>query len=251
MKYIVIEDERFAYNEIKRMMGKLRPDYELVGWAQGVEQAVTLLRQAHADLVFADIRLADGLCFDAFEQCHTNTPVIFTTAYDDYAIKAFKLNSVDYLLKPIDEGELSDALDKMEHNRGISALSDSYNQLAESYRGNTRKNRFLIHFGDEYRYVDTDDIAFFYSEDKATFLHTATGRRYVIDYSLDQLGPTLDSHLFFRASRGCIVNIKAITKVSRFFAGRLRLTLKPDCPQKVTVSRARANEFLAWLDDKR
>lgn len=251
MKYIIIEDERFAYSEIKRMIGKLRPDYELVGWAQDVEQAVTLLKQSHADLAFADIRLADGLCFDAFEQCHTNTPVIFTTAYDDYAIKAFKLNSIDYLLKPIDEDDLSYALDKMERNKGISPLSDCYNQLVENYRGNTQKNRFLIHFGDEYRYVDTEAIAFFYSEDKATYLSTAVGRHYVIDYSLEQLGPMLDPRLFFRASRGCIVNIKAISKVSRFFAGRLRLTLTPECPQKVTVSRARANEFLAWLDDKR
>jgi len=247
-RYVIIEDERFAYEELKRMMRNLRPDYELTGWAQTTEQATLLIRQNAAELIIADIRLADGLCFDVFEQCHTDTPVIFTTAYDEYAIKAFRLNSIDYLLKPVDEDELSRAISKFERNALVRPSSAAYGQMAHTYMQSMKKNRFLVQIGDNFRYVETADIAAFYSEDKATFLHTFTGKRYIINHSLEQIEAMIDGQMFFRASRSCIANIKAVKRVSRFFGGKLHVTLEPDCGQKVSVSRARATDFLNWMD---
>ena len=148
--YIIIEDERFAYEELKRMMLKLRPDYVLAGWAQGIEQAIPLVEQDVAALIIADIRLTDGLCFELFKQVPTDTPVIFTTAYDEYALKAFKVNSVDYLLKPIDERELAEAIDRFERNRLTRPTSANYNRLVDTYMLGQRKNRFLIRIGDEF-----------------------------------------------------------------------------------------------------
>lgn len=248
-RYIVIEDERFAFDELKRMMQKLRPDYVLAGWAQGVEQAVLLLEQTGLDLIITDIRLADGLCFDVFDRVPTSAPVIFTTAYDEYALSAFKLNSVDYLLKPIDEADLQRALSKFERNGLVRAGSQQYAQVERSYMSRTLKSRFLIRVGDTFRYVPTADVAFFYSVDKTTYIGTLDGKNHIIDYSLDSLEAVLDPRIFFRVSRGCIANIKTISRVSKFFGGRLNVCFKPECPVKVTVSRNRATDFLRWMDD--
>lgn len=245
--YIIIEDERFAHDELLRMMRKLRPHYTAVGWAQSVEQAVMLVAQGGYDFIITDIRLSDGLCFDVFERQHTDAPVIFTTAYDEYAIKAFSLNSIDYLLKPVEEGDLADALDKLEKNMLVRTNSTRYADMAQSYMSHTRKNRFLIRMGDTYRYVLTADIACFYSEDKATFLCTMEGKRHIIDYSLDQIEPMLSAEQFFRLSRACIANIRSIGRVSKYFGGRLSVELTPLMQERVIVSRSRANDFLTWM----
>lgn len=247
--YIIIEDEQFAHDELKRMMRKLRPDYSAAGWAQSVEQAVALLGRGGCDLIITDIRLSDGLCFDVFERQPTDLPVIFTTAYDEYAIKAFELNSIDYLLKPVEEEDLADALRKLESHSLVSACSARYADMAQSYLSHTRKNRFLIRIGDTYRYVPTTDAACFLSEDKTTYLLTSEGKRYIIDYSLDQIEPMLPEEQFFRLSRACIANIKSIGRVSKYFGGRLSVELLPMPSEKVLVSRGRANCFLKWMDE--
>lgn len=247
-KYLIIENEKFAYAELQRMMTKLRPSYSLVGWAQSVNQAVELLEKENFDFLITDIRLGDGLCFDAFEQHRTSVPVIFTTAYDEYAIKAFELNSIDYLLKPVEESDLSDALRKLETNLLVRTNSAQYSEMAQNYQSHVHKNRFLIRLGDTYRYVLTADTAYFVSEDKTTFLCTLEGKRYIIDYSLDQLEPMLPSEQFFRLSRACIANIKSIGRVSKFFGGRLSVTLSPQTSTPVLVSRSRVGDFLKWMD---
>lgn len=249
IRYIIIEDEHYAYEELKRMMQVQRPDYELMGWAQSIEQAVLLIKQGNADLIIADICLADGSCFEVFEQVTTELPVIFTTAYDEYVLKAFKLNSVDYLLKPIEENELNEALCKFEKNVLVRPTSARYGNLMSTYLGDSGKKRFLIRIGDGFRYIETTDIAFFYSEDKAVYIHTLADRRYIVDYTLEQLEPMLNQRSFFRVSRNCIANIKTVVKVERLFGGRLHPTFKPACPQKVAVSRSRVAAFLEWLDD--
>lgn len=247
-KYLLIEDEHFASEEIRRMMQKIRPDYLPAGWAQSIGQALPLLKQGNADLIIVDIRLSDGLCFEIFEQCPSDTPLIFTTAYDEYALKAFKLNSVDYLLKPVDEKELDAALRKFEHNRCLTSQAPEYRRLERTYLANNRKNRFLIQIGDAYRYVETADIAFFYSEEKYVYLHLFAGQRYIVDYSLGQLEEMLDGATFFRASRNCIANIRSIRKISKHFMGRLKVQFLPECPHEVLVSRNRAEGFLKWVD---
>lgn len=248
-RYIIIEDERFAYEELKRMMQKLRPNYCLAGWAQSINEAVELVSRGGYDFIITDIRLADGLCFDVFERQPTNIPVIFTTAYDEYALKAFSLNSIDYLLKPVEEDDLSDALDKLEHNFLVRTGSPRFAEMAQTYISHTQKNRFLIRIGDTYRYVLTADTAFFYSKDKTSCLCTLAGKCHIIDYPLDYIEPLLDRDMFFRISRNCIANIKTVGRVSRYFGGRLKIKFTVDCPVETTVSRSRTEAFLKWMGD--
>lgn len=248
--YLIIEDEHLAYEELERMMRLLRPDYKLIKWARSTEQAIHLLQQFSPDLVMADIRLADGLCFEIFTQVASDVPVIFTTAYDEYAIRAFKLNGIDYLLKPIEDAELEAALCKFERHQALRASIPLFRKLEQECIGCYSKKRFLIQVGDTYLHVETEDIAFFYSEDKYTYLYRFSGKRYIISYSLDQLEKILDGGLFFRISRCCIVNIRSIVKTSKYFASRLKLQLRPECPHELLVSRGRVSDFLHWMDDK-
>ena len=174
--------------------------------------------------------------------------VIFTTAYDEYAIKAFKVNSVDYLLKPVDEGDLEAALQKFERRSAVRNHSSGLERLRSDFISRNRKNRFLVQAGDSYRHIETKDIAYFYSEEKYTFLHLFSGGRYVIGYSLDQLEGMLDPGMFFRVSRGFITSIDAVVESTRYFGNRMVLRLEPEFPQRVLVSRGRVNAFLRWAD---
>lgn len=247
MKYLIVEDERFAYEEVKRMIAKLRPDYLLEKQTKTVIDTIGFLKSSAVDLILMDIRLADGNCFEIFNHIEVTTPVIFTTAYDEHAIKAFKLNSVDYLLKPFDENELELALIKFEnifHSVSYKTTPKNFEQLLSV----KTKNRFLISKGDNYHYIETKDIAHFYSEGGVVFLHTFMDKRYIINYTLDQLEQQLDSRLFFRVSRNCIGNVKAIENVAKHFNSRLKLSFLPGCPHEVLVSRVRVQDFLKWMD---
>lgn len=247
MRYLIVEDERFAYEELKRMMTKLRPDYVLESHTKTVIDTIGFLKVFTVELILMDIRLADGNCFEIFNQVEVSTPVIFTTAYDEHAIKAFKLNSIDYLLKPFDEKELEGALAKFENIfHSPSYRSDPRN--LEQILSVRTKNRFLISKGENYHYIETTDIAHFYSEDGVVFLHTFGDNRHIINYTLDQLEQQLDNRLFFRVSRNCIGNVKATENVARYFNSRLKLSFQPACPHEVLVSRVRVPEFLKWMD---
>jgi two-component system, LytTR family, response regulator LytT len=247
MNYLIVEDERFAYEELKRMMTELRPGYSLKKWTNTVIDSITFLKSNTVDLILMDIRLADGTCFEIFNHLKVTTPVIFTTAYDEHAIKAFKINSIDYLLKPFDEKELENALIKFENIFHSHTPQTDPKLLAQLIPFKT-KNRFLISKGENYHYVETTDIAHFYSEEKVVFLHTFQNKRYIINYTLDQLEQQLHSDLFFRVSRNCIGNVKAIANVAKYFNSRLKLTFSPACPHEVLVSRIRVPDFLQWMD---
>lgn len=248
VKYLIVEDERFAYEEMKRMMVRLRPDYELAGRTEAVGQTVFFLKENMVDLILMDIRLADGSCFEIFEQAQVQAPVIFTTAYDEHAIRAFKVNSVDYLLKPVEEVDLLAALIKYEKLNVSRQPEFDYKKLEEALMVNHKKNRFMVQSGDTYYYVDTSDIAYFYSEDKVVFLHTFSNKRYIINYTLAQIEQQLDEKTFFRVSRNCIANIRSIKRISKYFNTRLRLTFNPQCPHDILVSRERVSDFLKWVD---
>ena len=248
IRYLIVEDERFAYEEMKRMISKLCTDYQLVNWTETVEQTVLFLKHHTVDLILMDIRLADGSCFEIFEQVPVLVPVIFTTAYDEYAIRAFKVNSIDYLLKPVEENDLQTAINKFEQFRNSSCPVSEYKKLKEALTGNDRRNRFLIQKGDTYHYIETQEIAFFYSEDKVVFLHTFSDKRYIVNYTLEQVEQSLDEKIFFRVSRNCITNINAIKKISKYFNSRLKLSFQPDCPHEILVSRVRVQYFLQWVD---
>ena len=247
MKYLIVEDERFAYEELKRMMTELRPGYTLEERTKTVIDTIRFLKTSAVDLILLDIRLADGNCFEIFNHIEVNTPIIFTTGYDEHALKAFKLNSIDYLLKPFDERELEAALIKFEnifHSHSPKADPTNFEEIFSV----KTKNRFLISKGENYQYIETADIAHFYSEDGVVFLHTFHDKRHIINYTLDQLERQLESRLFFRVSRNCIGNVKAIEKVAKYFNSRLRLSFSPACPHEVLVSRVRVPDFLKWMD---
>ncbi|MDN3692362.1 LytTR family DNA-binding domain-containing protein [Chryseobacterium tructae] len=248
MKYLIVEDEHFAYLELQRMMGRLCPNYTLVTRTESVTDTVHFLKNNQVDLILMDIRLADGNCFEIFEQLEVLVPIIFTTAYDEYAIRAFKLNSIDYLLKPVEEEDLLTALKKLEQQNKEKERKIDYKKIEEALLGHHKKNRFLIQLGDTYTHIDIHDIAFFYSEEKVVFLHTFSDRKFVIDYTLNQLEGELDKKSFFRVSRNCFANIMSIKKVSKYFNSRLKLTFQPDCPHEILVSRERVPDFLKWLD---
>lgn len=247
VKYLIVEDERLSYQELRRMIGKLRTDYLPTGWAGSVAKTVDFLKNTQIDLILMDINLSDGHCFEIFDQINVSTPIIFTTAYDEHAIQAFKYNSIDYLLKPIEEEELSLALDKYERIHKQNNPPFDYKRLEEMMSWQA-KERFLVQKKDSYSYVGTEEIAFLYSEEKVNFIHTFTNKRYIIGYTLDQLEKQLATNSFFRVSRNCISNIKAIKSIDKYFNGRLKLSFQPECPHEVLVSRVRVDDFLRWID---
>lgn len=248
MHYFIVEDEYYAAEEIKRMIGKLRPNYEFIGLAESIEDTVNFLKHTKPLLLIMDIRLADGLSFDVFHHIDCNVPVIFTTAYDEYALQAFKTNSVDYLLKPVDMDEMEKALDKFERNYITTSHSPNYMQAETDYVRHCVRSRIMVQVGDEYRSIEVKNIACFYSEQKTNYMVTMQGKEYVIDYSLEQLEQMLPANDFCRISRGCIAHIHAVKKCYKHFAGRLGIQLITGCPQEIVVSRSRIADVLRWID---
>ena len=199
VKYLLVEDERFAYEELKRMMQRLRPSWQLAGWAESVEQAVLLLRQGSLDLMIVDIRLSDGLSFEIFEQCPVDLPVIFTTAYDEYAIKAFKVNSIDYLLKPLEAGALERAFIKFEKiERRVQRLAaETLTRLEASLQRKNYISRLLISINDRFESVDIGTVAFFLSEDKYVYAVCTNGKEHITSFrSLNEIDDQLDPQRF-------------------------------------------------------
>lgn len=247
IKYAIFEDEDLACKELLRMLHQLRPDYGYAGRAESVISAISLLEENHFDLIFMDIDLGDGFCFDIFEQVEILTPIIFITAHNEFLMRAFDVNSLDYLLKPVESDDLEAALTKFEKLQKASHPVFNYKKLDHPL-GEYRKNRFLIQKASSYSYVNVADIAFFYTEDKVTFLYLFSNKRHIISYSLDQLEDILDAKMFFRVSRNGIVNVNTIKEVQKYFNSRLKLTLEPSFPEEVIVSRVSAKKFLQWLD---
>lgn len=232
-------------------MDKIRPDYQLVSRTETIVDTIDILQKSDIELILLDINLADGSSFEIFNQIEVHTPIIFTTAYDEYAIQAFKLNSIDYLLKPIAEAELLGALEKFERSYNSSDLKEQsvYKNLDRAIFRKS-KNRFLIQHQSQFMYIETKDISFFYSEEKVVFLHTFDNKRYIVNYTLDELMSRLKEEEYYRVSRNCIANIRAIKQMNKIESNRLELILEPSCPTEVIVSRARVMDFLDWIDDK-
>lgn len=248
VRYVIVEDERLAYEEMRRMMASLRPEYVLAGWADSVEQAAVMLSRGDVALILLDINLSDGTAFDIFRRMEIDIPVIFTTAYDEYAIRAFRVNSVDYLLKPIEEDDLERALCKFERNASLRTDHAALSALERDITAGRGRRRFMVQTGDSYRWVDIADVAYFLSEDKYTFLYRRDGRRHIINYSLDAVETMVDRHDFMRVSRNCVAGIGSVVSCARYFGSRLRLHMQPDTPEAVIVSRTRVADVLRWID---
>ncbi len=249
MRVLIIEDEKLLRMELIKQLNVYN-DIEVVNCIQTVKESINWLskRSASIDLIFMDIELADGICFEIFESIDVSIPIIFLTAYSEYSIRAFKVNSIDYLLKPINPEELDFAIRKF---RNFSPQVQNHDPMffKDLYSKITSKNpeRFLIRSGNDYKYVTTHEIAYFFAEDKYTTIVTFKGSRYVIDESLTQLEAILQPEKFYRVSRNIIVNIEAILKASKYFNSRLKLYLVPDFEFDIVISRAKVKDFLKWM----
>lgn len=249
MRVFIIEDEPIARDNLTRLLRENFDDMEVAGSAGSVKDAVAWLNTPgnRPDIIFMDVELSDGNSFEILRETEIDVPVIMTTAYDNYALKAFEINSVDYLLKPIEAGALRRAVGRCREEVSKASLE----QLMSAFRpsGQEARKRFIVKLNDNIIPVSVEDIAYIYAEDKSTWIVTRDGSKYIMDKSLDIISSDLDSRKFFRISRSCIICIDAIDSITKQFGGRLLLTARPRSEFDMTVSRSRVEDFLAWLEN--
>lgn len=248
MKALIIEDEKMAQANLARLLKNSFPEMEIVAMIDSVRGAVEFLSaRPKLDVIFMDVELSDGICFEIFRSVQISAPVIMTTAYDSYAVKAFEAGSIDYLLKPVDSDALLRAVGRARERLNASASIDKLlsvlGQDSKKY-----KEKSVVRCGDRIIPIQSNDIALFFSEDKANYLLTKNGERYLIESTIDSLESELDPKKFYRISRGCIISFDAIKSVSRTSSGRLVVISQPASPVELTVSRGRVEGFIAWLE---
>jgi DNA-binding LytR/AlgR family response regulator len=247
MKLLLIEDEDAAMRRLEKILTEANPAIEIVQRLDSVEASVQWLRtHPQPDLIFMDIHLADGSSFEIFEHVHVRCPVVFTTAYDEYALKAFKVNAIDYLMKPIKAAEVEAALVKY---KNFHQPPDYQGLLSKMQTPETPLlRRILVKLGQSIRLVEMDDIAYFYTRDKISFLVTkSTHKRYPIDYPLDKLEHMLDNKVFYRINRQFIIHISAIKEMHPYSKSRIKIDLEPATDAETIVSTERASDFKQWL----
>ena len=253
VKIILVEDEPFNLRLLEDMIKKLRPDWEVIKTFESVKDSVEWLRNnPHPELFFMDIQLADGLCFSIFDQVEVKGMVIFTTAFDNYAIRAFKVNSIDYLLKPFKEKDLEAAIEKFESFRNHAIETESkqdYSEILDAIRKGEKKyrKRFLISKGAAFYMLPVEDIAYLFSENRITTAVTFSNQNHIVDFPLETLEEQLNPDTFFRANRQLIVNIKAIEKIENYFSGKLKILPNPPFAGEPIISRLKATDFKAWV----
>jgi len=256
IQVLIIEDEIPTQRMMIDMITKVRPDWEIIQVCCSVSDSIEYLSEPDhpvPDILFADIQLSDGISFDIFTQVKVECPVIFTTAYDEYAIQAFKVNSIDYLLKPIMQEQLEKSISKFERRYPIdrpTAETFLFETIKEAIQTGQKKyrSRFLIQHGEDFFKLETGQIALIYSVNKITFAKTFDGREHVLDFTLEKLERQLDPEVFFRINRQAIVHAKAIKKIRTYFNGRLKLITNPLFPEDLIVSRDKARILKDWLD---
>ncbi|RYF66074.1 MAG: response regulator transcription factor [Cytophagaceae bacterium] len=261
MNVFIIEDEELAVRKLTKLLQDVDPALQIVGTAASIRASVSWL-EANApgqptapDLILMDIELADGQSFEIFEQTTVTAPVIFTTSYDEYALRAFKVNSIDYLLKPIKRHELEASLQKYQRMSAAASpelgsrvsIDALVQQLRQQVAPADHRRRFLVRHLSQWVPVDVNDIAYFYSEDGVSLFRTHSNQKYPVDYTLDELESMLDPAHFFRANRQFIVDINSVQQIHPYFNNKLKLTLKPAPDDGVLVSRERATEFKKWM----
>ena len=250
MKILVIEDEAPAAKQLTKLLAKLDPSVSVIETLDSVESATAWLRIfPMPDAIFMDIQIADGLSFAIFNHVKISCPVVFTTAFDQYAIKAFRVNALDYLLKPMDEDELLVVLNKIRAQRTPQYAADFLQNFATQFTKPIAdfKTRFLIKQGTSLSFVEVQDIAFFFSEDGLTHCMTVENRKHLIEQTLDELEHQLNPKDYCRINRKIIVSIKSIKKISPHFNSRLKLELTPQYLTDIFVARERVNDFKTWL----
>ncbi len=250
MNVIIIEDESIAADKLEHMLKEVDPSIIVMAKTGSIKDSVKWLFQNTVDLIFLDIQLSDGISFSIFEQVTINTPVIFTTAYDQYAIKAFQVNSIAYLLKPIRKTDLAESLKKLRTVK--SAFSIDFDMLLANIQGREPdyKNRFLIQIGEKIRKIEVSEIAYFYVLGKGVYLRTFQGNSYAVEYTLDKLETIINPSAFFRINRKYFVNMDSIANMVAYSRGRVKLDLKPNADDELdtVVSIDRSADFRKWLN---
>ena len=251
MNVLIVEDEIMAQKSLTRVLTQNFPDMNIVGTTTSVKGTVAWLNTPgnSADIIFMDVELSDGVCFEIFRQTEVRSKVIMTTAYDSYALKAFEAGSIDYLLKPVEASALKRAVARCRMSGGgvdvealLKAIGNNGSQQKEY------KERYIVRFNDRIVPLEIKNIAYIYSEEKNNYLMTFDGHQYVLDSSLDLVMDELNPELFFRISRSCIIAMTAITSIIKQAGGRLRIVSTPESDMEMTVSRSRVDDFLKWIE---
>jgi DNA-binding LytR/AlgR family response regulator len=253
MNVLIVEDEPHAQKELKRILQKVAPDCQVTGVADGIESAVLLLSEQEPDLIFMDIQLSDGQSFEIFSLTQVKCPVIFTTAYDAYAIQAFKSNGIDYLMKPIEPDDVAKSMEKFRMLKEGGSVSGGSvldtERLKKLMMPGTQpwKTRFMASIGDRIRFLNESEIAYFQADDEVVFMVSHDKRKYIINYTLETLEGQLDPARFFRINRRYITHVDSIADIHKHFNSRLKLVLNPSPEDEILVSRARVQAFLSWI----
>src|SRR5687767_5879589 len=256
MKVLIIEDEELAVKKLRKTLESVDSSAEVVGVADSIRSSVNWLEQNPSpDLILMDIELADGQSFEIFNLIEVKSPVIFTTSYDEYALKAFKVNSVDYLLKPIQKDELEASISKFRSLQKVFngrtseelQITTLVKELQQTLQHKEYRKRFLVKHMQKLVSIEVDRIAYFFSDDRLTFFKTTDDKKYVIDYTIDEIENMVDSHQFFRINRGFLVSVKSIDQINDYFGNRLKLNLKPGIEKEALVSREKVTPFKDWM----
>ena len=250
MKVLIVEDEIMAQKSLTRVLAQNFSDMDIVGYTDSVKSTVNWLNTPgnSADVIFMDVELSDGVCFEIFRQTEVKAKVIMTTAYDSYALKAFEAGSVDYILKPVDATALKRAVARCRMSGGNLDVEALMKAIGNNAPKKEYKERYIIKFNDRIIQLETSNIAYIYSEEKNNYLVTFEDKRYIIDSSLDTVTEDLNPEFFFRISRSCIISMKAIGSIVKQAGGRLRISARPEPGFEMTVSRSRVDDFLTWLE---
>nr|WP_299342622.1 LytTR family DNA-binding domain-containing protein [Allomuricauda sp.] len=248
MKVLIAEDERLSRNHLKTELTQHFPDISVIGETASVKSTIDWLKKNRVDLIFMDIQLSDGLSFEIFKHVSIEAPIIFTTAYDKYAIQAFQENSIGYLLKPISRAKLKSAMDKYKNLFTKEKPNIDLQELVSYFQKNSFRQRISVQMGDRISFININEVAYFFAEETATFAVLKNGRRKMIDHSLSDLEQQINLNDFFRITRNCITNIESIESVHRYFNSRLKVDLRPTFDGELIVSRVRSIEFKKWLD---
>lgn len=252
MNVLIIEDEQATAQRLSKLLQEIELSIEIVDTLDSIESCVNWFKSnKQPDLIFQDIHLADGSSFEIFKQVEVKSPVIFVTAYDQYALQAFKVNSVDYLLKPVKKNDLLEALKKFNEIYGQKKQTEiDYSALAKLIQKDNFQKRFLVRYGEKIKAVDIENIAYFFTQEGNLFFKTFDNHQYPLEISLDKLEPTLDATWFYRINRQFIINFKAISEMYSYSKSRVLIVLNPPCEIETIASTERSGEFKQWLTGK-
>lgn len=252
MKVVIVEDEPLAQEFLCKLLTSIYPEIEIIKVLETVKDSIFYFNQSDnsIDLIFMDIHLRDGNCFNIFEKVKIRTPIIFTTAYDEYAIKAFDVNSIAYILKPLNENKIRKAIEKFYLTNSFNSDENKIEKLISIINiEHQYKSRIIVKLGENIFVIEEKDIAYFIAQGRDCYLYTKDNKKYIVDFSLNSLSEQLNPKRFFRISRDCITSFTAIKNISKYFKGRLSISLLPKFEKDIIISQERVSDFMKWINE--